>query len=94
MFDENSLLCTVIILCCLLLQEETTKKNKEGYKLTYFSAKWGDKSVFLQGKCGECDFEMDISFENFPTEKARDEAYKVWVESYLKAFKNGKLMIK
>jgi len=45
-------------------------------------------SISFQGTCGNYEFEANISIEPFPSKKHRDRAYKVWVETFLRAMVN------
>ena len=59
-------------------------KNKD-CQVVYTSVEENCNSLLLQGKCGKFDFEVNISFEQFPSEKMRDKAYRVWAETFLGA---------
>lgn len=54
-------------------------------EVIYSSVTDNGEAVSFKGKCGKYDFELDVKFETFPDEKARDKAYRVWVETYLDA---------
>ncbi len=59
-------------------------------KVVFSSAKQEGNTVILCGKCAEYDFEFAATLLPFPSEKAKDNAYKVWAETYAKALANKK----
>lgn|GEM_PF-6047341 len=54
-------------------------------KLVYTSVKQRGRLIFLKGRCKQYSFTMRIKIVPFENEAQRNEAYRVWVETYHQA---------
>ena len=60
-------------------------KTKKKSKVVYSLIEENGNPLCLKGKYGKYEFEHEVEIMEFPSEKMRDEAYGVWVGTFVES---------